>query len=66
MSKFVPAVFDDHAQSIAKRQYMQPTDGDVYGMFRRVANWVASAERSEQNKQEWGEQFFELLCARRD
>ncbi|MDX2006340.1 MAG: adenosylcobalamin-dependent ribonucleoside-diphosphate reductase [Meiothermus sp.] len=65
MSQFVPAVFDDHAQSIAKRQYMQPSDGDVYGMFRRVAGWVASAERSEQSKQEWGQRFFELMASKR-
>ena len=36
--------FDEHAQAIAKRQYMQASDGDVFGMFKRVANWVAGGE----------------------
>ena len=65
MSSLKPAQFDDHAQSIAKRQYMQPGDGDVFGMFRRVANWVASPEKSEQDRQYWGEQFFGLMASKR-
>jgi ribonucleoside-diphosphate reductase alpha chain len=65
MESFVPAQFDDHAQSIAKRQYMQPGDGDVFGMFRRVANWVASPEKSEQDRQYWGQRFFELMASKR-
>lgn len=65
MESFVPAHFDDHAQSIAKRQYMQPGDGDVFGMFRRVANWVATPEKSEQDKAYWGEQFFQLMASKR-
>lgn len=65
MESFVPAQFDDHAQSIAKRQYVQPGDGDVFGMFRRVANWVASPEKSEQDKQYWGQRFFELMASKR-
>ncbi len=65
MNGFTPALFDDHAQVIAKRQYMQPGDGDVYGMFRRVASWVASAEKSEQDKQYWGEQFYRLMASKR-
>jgi ribonucleoside-diphosphate reductase alpha chain len=65
MNSFKPALFDDHAQAIAKRQYMQPGDGDIYGMFRRVAAWVASAERSEQDKQYWSEQFYQLMASKR-
>ena len=38
--------FDEHAQAIAKRQYMQPSDNDVFGMFKRIADWVSSAEKS--------------------
>lgn len=34
------STFDDNAQHIAKRQYLQPGDGDIAGMFRRIANWV--------------------------
>lgn len=65
MNSFEPALFDDHAQAIAKRQYMQPGDGDVFGMFRRVATWVASPEKSEQDKAYWGEQFFRLMASKR-
>lgn len=65
MNSFTPALFDDHAQAIAKRQYMQPGDGDVFGMFRRVASWVASPEKSEQDKQYWGEQFYQLMASKR-
>jgi ribonucleoside-diphosphate reductase alpha chain len=65
MNSFEPALFDDHAQAIAKRQYMQPGDGDVFGMFRRVATWVASPEKSEQDKAYWGEQFYRLMASKR-
>jgi ribonucleoside-diphosphate reductase alpha chain len=65
MNSFEPALFDDHAQAIAKRQYMQDSDGDVFGMFRRVAAWVALPEKSEQDKQYWGEQFYRLMASKR-
>ncbi len=65
MNSFTPALFDDHAQAIAKRQYMQPADGDVYGMFRRVASWVALPEKSEQDKEYWAEQFYQLMASKR-
>lgn len=65
MNSFKPALFDGHAQAIAERQYVQPGDGDVFGMFRRVASWVASAEKSEQDKQYWGEQFYQLMASKR-
>lgn len=64
MDAFEPAVFDDHARSIAKRQYMQDGDGDVFGMFRRVADWVASPE-PEQNRAYWSEQFYRLMASKR-
>ncbi len=57
--------FDDHAQSIAKRQYMQPSDGDVFGMFRRIANWVSSAEPTSELKAKWGETFYDLMASKR-
>lgn len=65
MNGFKPALFDDHAHAIAKRQYMQPGDGDIFGMFRRVATWVASPEKSEQDKAYWGEQFYRLMASKR-
>jgi adenosylcobalamin-dependent ribonucleoside-diphosphate reductase len=70
MGSFVTANFDDHAVSIAKRQYMQEGDGDHLGMFRRVAAWVGGAERnyspeSEQNRVYWTEKFYELMASKR-
>lgn len=65
MNDSKPALFDDHAHAIAKRQYMQPGDEDIYGMFRRVATWVASPEKSEQDKAYWGEQFYRLMASKR-
>ncbi|MER3489898.1 MAG: ribonucleoside-diphosphate reductase, adenosylcobalamin-dependent, partial [Meiothermus sp.] len=62
--EFKPGHFDDHAQAIARRQYMQEGDGDVLGMFRRVADWVASPE-SEQNRAYWSEQFYRLMASKR-
>lgn len=56
--------FDEHAQSIARRQYMQPGDGDVLGMFRRVADWVASAEAPEARAR-WSGAFLDLMASKR-
>jgi ribonucleoside-diphosphate reductase alpha chain len=57
--------FDDHAQSIAKRQYMQPSDIDVYGMFRRIATWVSSAEKTPELRSKWGATFYDLMASKR-
>jgi ribonucleoside-diphosphate reductase alpha chain len=57
--------FDDHAQSIAKRQYLQPGDGDVYGMFTRIANWVSSAEATPELRAKWGATFYDLMASKR-
>ena len=46
--------FDEHAQAIARRQYLQPGDGDILGMFRRVAREIAKAEREEE-RSKWVE-----------
>ncbi|PZA08884.1 MULTISPECIES: adenosylcobalamin-dependent ribonucleoside-diphosphate reductase [unclassified Meiothermus] len=62
--EFKPGHFDDHAQAIARRQYMQEGDGDVLGMFRRVANWVAGAETPEVRAY-WSEEFFRLMASKR-
>jgi ribonucleotide reductase alpha subunit len=57
--------FDDHAIAIAKRQYMQPGDNDVYGMFRRIAGWVAGGEASPELRAKWGESFYDLMASKR-
>ncbi|MFN3266061.1 MAG: adenosylcobalamin-dependent ribonucleoside-diphosphate reductase [Deinococcales bacterium] len=56
--------FDEHAQSIAKRQYMQARDEDIFGMFRRVSSWVSSAE-SPELRQKWGDVFYDLMASKR-
>jgi ribonucleoside-diphosphate reductase alpha chain len=56
--------FDHHAVSIAKRQYFQPGDGDLLGMFRRVANWVASPE-DVALRSLYAETFFDLMLSKR-
>jgi ribonucleoside-diphosphate reductase alpha chain len=56
--------FDEHAQAIAKRQYMQPSDGDVFGMFKRIADWVSSAEKSPELKAKWGARFYDLIASK--
>jgi ribonucleotide reductase alpha subunit/intein/homing endonuclease len=58
------AAFDDHAVSIAKRQYFQESDGDLLGMFRRVAEWVARPEPAELREAQ-AERFFELMVGKR-
>ncbi|APD08940.1 MULTISPECIES: adenosylcobalamin-dependent ribonucleoside-diphosphate reductase [Thermus] len=56
--------FDEHAQAIAKRQYLQPGDGDILGMFRRVAREMAKVERPEE-RAHWEEKFYELMATKR-
>jgi ribonucleoside-diphosphate reductase alpha chain len=56
--------FDEHAQAIAKRQYLQPGDGDILGMFRRVAREIAKPEKPEERAY-WEEKFYELMSAKR-
>lgn len=58
------SIFDEHAKAIAERQYMQPGDGDVFGIFRRVANWVALPEE-ESARAEWASTFYELMASKR-
>ncbi|QLG12038.1 adenosylcobalamin-dependent ribonucleoside-diphosphate reductase [Deinococcus sp. D7000] len=53
--------FDDNAQHIAKRQYLQPDDGDIGGMFRRIANWVAGAEAPEA-RLAWAQKYYDLMA----
>ncbi|MFN4232263.1 adenosylcobalamin-dependent ribonucleoside-diphosphate reductase, partial [Thermus sp.] len=56
--------FDEHAQAIAKRQYLQEGDGDILGMFRRVAREIAKVERPEERAY-WEEKFYELMAGKR-
>lgn len=58
------AAFDDHAVAIAKRQYFQASDGDLLGMFRRVADWVAQPEASEV-RASTAERFYDLMVTKR-
>jgi len=58
------AAFDDHAVAIAKRQYFQEGDGDLLGMFRRVADWVARPEPVELRAAQ-ADRFFDLMVSKR-
>jgi ribonucleoside-diphosphate reductase alpha chain len=58
------ASFDEHAVAIAKRQYFMPEDKDLLGMFRRVANWVASPEHGE-HKRMYAQAFYDLMTSKR-
>jgi len=58
------AAFDDHAVAIAKRQYFQPGDEDLIGMFQRVARWVASPEPADL-RSEQAQRFFDLMISKR-
>ena len=54
--------FDEHAVAIAKRQYFKEEDGDLSGLFRRVANWVASPEKDSSG---YAARFFDLMASKR-
>ncbi|RTI47247.1 ribonucleoside-diphosphate reductase [Thermus scotoductus] len=56
--------FDDHAQAIARRQYFQEGDGDILGMFRRVAREIAKVEKPE-DRVYWEEKFYDLTASKR-
>jgi ribonucleoside-diphosphate reductase alpha chain len=56
--------FDDNALHIAKRQYMQESDGDISGMFWRIANWVAEGEEV-QARAHWAQKYFDLMASKK-
>ncbi|MBI0445756.1 adenosylcobalamin-dependent ribonucleoside-diphosphate reductase [Deinococcus sp. DB0503] len=56
--------FDENAQHIARRQYLQPGDGDIPGMFRRIADWVAAAEAPEA-RERWAQKYYDLMAQKR-
>ena len=63
-NRFLLDAFDEHAVTIAKRQYFQPGDNDLAGLFGRVAAWVASPE-AEGERQGLEQTFFNLMASKR-
>ncbi len=59
------AHFDANAVSIAKRQYFQEGDKSIADMFRRVARWVASPEKTDEYQSVYEKLFFELMLNKR-
>ena len=58
------ANFDENAHHIARRQYFQPSDGDLSGLFRRVADWVAVAEAPEA-RLGWAQKYYDLMAGKK-
>lgn len=56
--------FDENAQHIAKRQYLQDKDGDISGMFWRIADWVAGAEKKGA-RQKWAQAYYDLMAEKK-
>ena len=56
--------FDENAQHIAKRQYLQDGDGNISGMFWRIADWVAGAEQPEA-RQTWAQAYYDLMAEKK-
>ncbi|WP_083939238.1 ribonucleotide reductase N-terminal alpha domain-containing protein [Deinococcus apachensis] len=56
--------FDENAHHIAKRQYLQAGDGDLSGMFHRIADWVADAETPEA-RLEWAQKYYDLMAEKK-
>lgn len=59
-----PAAFGEHAVKVAKRQYFQPGDEDVFDMFERVARWVAQPE-PEHGREATAAEFYRLMVEQR-
>lgn len=56
--------FDENAQHIAGRQYLQDGDGNISGMFWRIADWVAGAEQPEA-RQTWAQAYYDLMAEKK-
>ncbi|MFC3862833.1 LAGLIDADG family homing endonuclease [Deinococcus antarcticus] len=56
--------FDENAQHIAGRQYLQDGDGNISGMFWRIADWVAGAEQPE-TRQTWAQAYYDLMAEKK-
>lgn len=56
--------FTPHAISIAERQYAQPNDNGLRGIFERVATWIASND-PEPEREQRTQQYLDLMLERR-
>ena len=56
--------FDDNAQHIARRQYLQEGDSSVGDMFERIAQWVAGAEAPEA-RLGWAQKYYDLMAGKK-
>ena len=62
MSKTNAEIFkDEFSEEIWKSTYKDHKDESVDDTFRRVANAVASVEKTDELKKEWAEKFYEML-----
>lgn len=52
---------DSFSQEVWASTYKDHKDDTIDDTFRRVANFAAGAEETEELKQEWSENFFKLL-----
>lgn len=58
------AHFSDSSVSIAARQYFQPEDENIPGLFRRVAGWIATPD-PESEQAAYAETYFNLMATKR-
>jgi len=56
--------FDENARHIATRQYLQPQDHDLHGLFSRVANAVAAAEQPS-DRLKWAQKYYDLMAGKK-
>jgi ribonucleoside-diphosphate reductase alpha chain len=62
MSKTNKEIFkDEFSEEIWSTTYKYHTDKTVDDTFRRVANAVASVEKTEELQKEWAEKFYDML-----
>jgi ribonucleoside-diphosphate reductase alpha chain len=53
---------DDFSREVWETTYKHYSDKNIDDTFRRVAKTVASVEKTEQLKELWSNNFYELLC----
>ena len=56
--------FTAHASALAERQYAQPNDDGLHGIFQRVAHWIASADPQHEREQR-AHDYYALMAERR-
>lgn len=59
--KFNTVFEDSFSEEVWKSTYKHHTDNDVNDTMLRVAEYIASAETTEEKKIEWTEKFYEML-----